>query len=259
MRGLRVNEVLPVTGQHRWVLEAKDLSVARGNRVVFQGVNLALTSGELVALTGCNGTGKTTLLLSLAGGLLPAGGEVFWRGKKSGKNPTDRKQIGFVGHESGLYLALTVWENLLFAGRMWGIDAPKRRAADWLSKIGLEKQAAQDAAGLSRGMRQRLAIARALIHDPDIVLLDEPYSSLDVDGREWLTMLLCSLRSRNRAIILATHDPVHASEFVDRMVNLRIDGLREVNISRNLTNDCKLEAFGGRQNRPQSASGMEAA
>ena len=86
---------------------------------------------------------------------------------------------------------------------------------------------AQTTAQLSCGMRQRLAIARAVIHDPALVLLDEPFTSLDVGGRKWLTAFLCDLRTRKRALVLATHEPMHGSGFVDRIVSLRADGLRE--------------------------------
>jgi ABC-type multidrug transport system ATPase subunit len=110
---------------------------------------------------------------------------------------------------------------------MWGIDAPKTRAVDLLSMIGLEHRAAQTTVQLSRGMRQRLAVVRAVIHDPAIVLLDEPFTSLDVDGRKWLTAFLCELRKRNRAVILTTHEPVNDSGFVDRVLSLRAGGLRE--------------------------------
>jgi heme exporter protein A len=226
-----VTEEQPLARQQRYALEARNLSAVRGNRVVFQGVNLTLASGEIVALVGCNGAGKTTLLQCLAGALRPAGGEVLWHGEKDRKGPAARKLVGFVGHESSLYLALTALENLLFAARMWGIDAPEKRAAELLSMVGLEDHAAQTTARLSRGMRQRLAIARAVIHGPTIVLLDEPFTSLDVDGRTWLTAFMCDLRKRHRALILATHEPAHGRGFVDRLVSLRADGLREIQTS----------------------------
>jgi heme ABC exporter ATP-binding subunit CcmA len=222
-----VKEALPFAGQQRHALEARNLSFVRGNRVVFQGVNLTLAWGEIVALVGCNGAGKTSLLQCLAGALRPAGGVVLWQGEKYRKCPAARKLVGFVGHESGLYLALTAWENLLFAGRMCGINAPEKRAAELLCMVGLEDHAGQTTAQLSRGIRQRLAIVRAMIHDPAIILLDEPFTSLDVDGCKWLTTFLCDLRIRNRALILATHEPVYSGGFVDRIVNLRTEGLRE--------------------------------
>jgi heme exporter protein A len=222
-----VNRKVLFVAQRPIVLEARNLSVVRGNRVVLQGVNLTLASGEIVALVGCNGVGKTTLLRCLAGALRPVSGEVLWQGEKCRKCPAVRKLVGFVGHESSLYLPLTAWENLLFAGRMWGLDAPETRAAYLMSVVGLQDHRSEMTAQLSRGMRQRLAIARAVIHDPPIVLLDEPFTGLDGDGREWLTVFLCDLRKRNRALILATHEPFHGNGVVDRVVSLAADGLRE--------------------------------
>jgi heme ABC exporter ATP-binding subunit CcmA len=222
-----VNELLPFARQQPSALEARNLSVMRDNRVVIHGVNLTLASGEIVALVGCNGVGKTTLLQCLAGALRPAGGEVLWQGESDRFSPAARKLVGFVGHESSLYLALTAQENLLFAGRMSGIDEPEKRTSNLLSLAGLEDHAAKKMAQLSRGMRQRLAVCRAVIHDPAIVLLDEPFTSLDGDGRNWLTSFLCEMRKRNRAILLTTHEHV-GNEFVDRFMNLRADGLQEI-------------------------------
>jgi heme ABC exporter ATP-binding subunit CcmA len=223
-----VSDILPFVKRPSGVLAASDLTVMRGNRVIFRGVDFALAAGEIVALVGSNGAGKTTLLQCLAGALRPAHGVVLWRGHDCRKSSAARRGIGFVGHESGLYPALTAWENLLFAGRMWGIDAPEKRAARLLSMVGLGGHAAKPAAQLSRGMRQRLAIARAVFHDPAVVLLDEPFTSLDDGGRKWLTEFLCGLRDRDRAIILATHEPTDGCGLVDRVVCLRDHELREI-------------------------------
>jgi heme ABC exporter ATP-binding subunit CcmA len=222
-----VNENLSLVRQQRPALEARNLSVVRGNRVVIRAINLTLAEGEIVALVGSNGAGKTTLLQCLAGAVRPAGGEVLWQGKVDRRCPAALRLVGFVGHESGLYLTLTARENLLFAGRMWGVDSPEERALEWLSLVGLEDQARQTTAQLSRGMRQRLAIARALIHDPIVVLLDEPFTNLDGDGRKWLTAFLRDLRRRNRAVLLAAHESP-AGGFVDRLVCLQAHGLREM-------------------------------
>jgi heme ABC exporter ATP-binding subunit CcmA len=206
--------------------------VMRGNRVVLRNVNFALAAGEVVALVGSNGAGKTTLLHCLAGALRPTHGEVLWQGHDCRKSLSARKRIGFVGHESGLYPALSAWENLLFAGRMWGIDSPEKRAADLLAMVGLQDHAERMAAQLSRGMRQRLAIARAVFHDPVVVLLDEPFTSLDDSGREWLTAFLRQLRERDRAVLLATHEATDGGELFDRVVCLRAHGLQEIRPSR---------------------------
>ena len=160
--------------------------------------------------------------------LRPTAGEVTWRGEAAGSCPAARRLVGFLGHESGLYRALTAWENLLFAGRMCGIDHVGDRAAELLSSFGLHRQAQQTVGRLSRGMRQRLAIARAVIHDPPILLLDEPFTSLDASGRCWLVEFLCGLRQRSRAILLATHEAAESRCFADRLLGLHADGLQGV-------------------------------
>ena len=211
-----------------YALQARGLSFVRSSRVVFQGVDLAIAPGEIVGLLGSNGVGKTTLLRCLAGASRPTAGEVTWRGEAAGSCPAARRLVGFLGHESGLYRALTAWENLLFAGRMCGIDHVGDRAAELLSSFGLHRQAQQTVGRLSRGMRQRLAIARAVIHDPPILLLDEPFTSLDASGRCWLVEFLCGLRQRSRAILLATHEAAESRCFADRLLGLHADGLQGV-------------------------------
>lgn len=226
-----MNEAVARVAPPHYALEANNLSVVRGNRVVFQGVNLGLASGEIVALVGCNGAGKTTLLQCLAGVVRPAGGQVLWQGAKQRRCPDARILIGLLGHESSLYPALTARENLLFAARMCGIKAAESRAADMLAMVGLERRAEQTTALLSRGMKQRLAIARAVIHEPAIVLLDEPFTSLDVDGSHWLTAFLGDLRNQKRAIMLATHEPRQRRGAVDRLIRLSSDGLLDLPFS----------------------------
>ncbi len=227
-----MDKELSRAAQQTLAVEARDLTVVRGNRTLFRDVALALAPGEIVALLGCNGAGKTTLLHCLAGILRPASGEVFWQGDNQARARAIRTRIGFVGHESGLYPALTVFENLVFAGRMWGIAAPKQQASSLLSSMGLADRAAQPTGQLSRGMRQRVAIARAVIHDPDVLLLDEPFTSLDAEGRDWLVNFLCELRARHTSILFSTHEPVHAGAFMDRSLTLGTNGLREMHAFR---------------------------
>lgn len=188
----------------RVALAARGLSYLRGRRSVLHDINLGVAAGEIVALAGSNGSGKTTLLECLAGALRPAAGQVLWFGE-SARSPATRRLVGYLRHESGLYLTLTVLENLLFAGHMCGLDRVADRAAELLSVTGLGRHTRQLAARLSRGMRQRLAIARAVIHDPPILLLDEPFTSLDAVGRDWLVQFLRDLRNRQRSILLVAH------------------------------------------------------
>ena len=190
-------------------IRASQLSKAFGGRTVLDAVDLEIAPGESVALTGANGTGKTTLLGCLASALRPDGGTVHWFGRPAGRDAALRRWIGMVAHESGLYGHLTARENLTFAARMSGADDPRRRAEQGLDLAGLKRHADALPARLSRGMRQRLAIARALVHDPPLLLLDEPFSSLDAAGSLWLATLLADLHNRGRTICFVTHEEVH--------------------------------------------------
>lgn len=202
-------------------LEARGLKVLRGGRAVLRSVDLGLQAGECVALQGDNGSGKTTLLKCLVGALRPATGAVSWCGMDCQSTPAARRLVGFLGHETGLYLALTVRENLLFAARMYELDQPDDRVAEQLDLVGLATRADLPVGRLSRGQRQRLALARALIHQPPIVLLDEPFTSLDPASRDSLVQHLGRLRSQGRAILLATHDTDFDPGLIDRWLHLQ--------------------------------------
>ena len=226
---------LPASGAHgnsarepdrTYVLEARQLGFQRGRRTVLQRIDLAVAPGEAVALLGANGAGKTTLLQCLAGALRPMSGEVRWCGEPAAQKAALRRRIGFVGHESGLYSALTCWENLLFAGRLFGVEAVTERLTQLLRTTDLASHAHQRVAHLSRGMRQRLAIVRATIHQPDIVLLDEPCTSLDADGRRWLASYLRELRARRCGLVFSTHDVAYARTAAERTLLLHSGQLR---------------------------------
>ena len=166
-----------------------------GYRRVFGDVTFSLRRGEVLALLGPNGAGKTTLLRVLAGLLRPSGGSVTRNGT-----------VGLVAHNSMAYDALTARENLAFAAKLWGIvDAA--RVEELLDRLGLVRWQDQRVATFSRGMTQRLAIARALIHQPDILLLDEPFHSLDDPGVADVVRLLGELvaEGRGSAVVLVTH------------------------------------------------------
>lgn len=201
-------------------LEAQGLTVVRGRQVVLRDVDLAIAPGQIVAIFGSNGAGKTTLLHCLAGLLRPANGQVHWFGEAATYPSAARRLIGFLCHETGLYPALTARENLLFAGRMCGVDQPADRAAELLSAVGLQRYARQRPGCLSRGMRQRLAVARAVFHDPPILLLDEPFTSLDPDGHNWLAQFLDTARTNDRAIVIASHDEEQSRWLADRHLRL---------------------------------------
>lgn len=220
-----------------FALEATGLTLMRGRRVVLHSIDMALAPGEMVGLHGDNGAGKTTLLQCLAGELQPTEGAIRWFGQTPGAAEA-RAQIGFLGHESGLYLALTAQENLVFAGRMYGLDHIAERAERLLRTMGLEQRRRQQAGCLSRGLKQRLAIARAVMHEPPILLLDEPFTSLDAGGRDILRRFLQGLRDHGCAILVASHDV--QSDMFDRAVVLNGGRLQT---ERRVTEPHHLEAW----------------
>ncbi len=202
-------------------IQCRRLSKSLGGRLVLRGIDLEIASGQCVALTGSNGAGKTTLLRCLAGRARPTQGEVRWFGRRAGADPRQRQRVGMAAHDSRLYGHLTLRENLLFAARMCAVAAAARRAESLLEQTGLRPWADRQAREISKGMRQRLALARALIHDPPIVLLDEPFSGLDAAGRQWLAALLGEQRQAGRTICFATHDETQTRQLADRLLVLQ--------------------------------------
>jgi heme ABC exporter ATP-binding subunit CcmA len=202
-------------------LEACGLTVSRGRTAIFRGLDLAVARGETVVLLGPNGAGKTTLFHCLAGLLRPCAGEVRWFGEVTTRATSNRRRLGFLGHESGVYLSLTARENLLFAGRMVGLDQVHDRVVEMLSAFQLTVHAKRPAGVLSRGVRQRLAIARAVLHAPAILLLDEPFAGLDASGSDLLVEYLLEARRRGVAVLLTSHDVGQSMELADRMLWLQ--------------------------------------
>jgi heme ABC exporter ATP-binding subunit CcmA len=209
---------------------------------VLQGINLAVAPGQIVALLGHNGAGKTTLLECLAGAIRPSSGEVFWFGRRATRNVSDRRLLGFLGHENGLYPELTAQENLLFAGRMYGRDDAAGRIRGLLNRVGLSQWADRRVCHFSQGMRQRLALARAMIHDPPILLLDEPFGNLDAENRIWLETTLEEHRRRHAAVCFTSHDPQQCRRLADQLVHLQSGRIRQVEeVSRQ---HCEMQLVG---------------
>lgn len=177
-----------------------------GRVVALDDVSFTLTAGQTLAIFGPNGAGKTTLLKVLAGLIRPQGGSARVAG--------GRRAIGWIGHQSHLYGHLSVRENLLFWAALYGVAHGRReaRAADVLARLGMSDRAAQPVWSLSRGLVQRAAIAKALIHDPQILLLDEPFTGLDLGAAAELRALLAALRGAGRVLVLATHNVDEGAE-----------------------------------------------
>jgi heme ABC exporter ATP-binding subunit CcmA len=188
---------------------------------VLRGVDLVVEAGEVVALLGANGAGKTTLLRVLALLLRPGGGRLSLFGVEAGAAPPAlRHRIGWVGHESCCYPDLTATENLAFWAELFELPDPAARAAELLAWAGLEAAARRPVRTFSRGMAQRLALARALLHAPDLLLLDEPYSGLDPEAVAALQTRLAHLAAAGHSIILTTHEIERVAPIATRLAIL---------------------------------------
>jgi heme exporter protein A len=194
-----------------------------GERTALDGVGLTLAAGDSLVVLGPNGAGKTTLLRILATLLRPSGGEVRVLGCTL---PSEawvlRGKIGYLGHEPLLYRDLSGRENLRFHARLHGVSgAPaEARIAELLVAAGMERRADERVAGLSAGMRQRLAICRCVLHRPELLLLDEPDSNLDAEGRELARGLIGPGAGHTRVVV--THDPERFLPEADQVLRLGI-------------------------------------
>lgn len=180
-------------------------------------VTLAIEPGQTLLLCGPNGAGKSTLLKVAAGLVPPSSGEVLYDGRPLSRwGPGVRRRLGVLFHESLLYDELTVLDNLVFAARLWGVADARGRAEALVDEVGLRLAAREPVARLSRGMRQRLALARALVHQPEVLLLDEPFAGLDARWAAWLRERLAAERRRGTGIVLVVHEWRWAWPLADR-------------------------------------------
>jgi ABC-type multidrug transport system ATPase subunit len=202
-------------------LSIRELSRNFGRRRALTRVSLDCRSGEIVGLLGPNGAGKSTLLAILSTLALPSSGEVLYGGRTAKQiGAPVRSRIGVLSHDLHLYSELTALENLVFFGRLYGVDAPETAAADALRRARLEDRGNDLVSGFSRGMRQRLALERALLHNPRLLLLDEPFTGLDDASTMALIERLRELRSAGCIMLVATHDLDVGEAVLDRAVIL---------------------------------------
>jgi heme exporter protein A len=188
------------------IVEVADLARSFGSRKAVAGVTFSLAPGDCLAVFGPNGAGKTTLLRLLAGLLKPSSGSARIAGIPLPGGTLARSRVGLISHHTMLYEALTARENVSFAARLYGIRDPRTLVDDSLRRMSMLERADAPVRLLSRGMQQRVSIARAMVHSPRVVLADEPYSGLDDSGARSLTTLLRELRSAGTAIIIVTHN-----------------------------------------------------
>jgi heme exporter protein A len=202
------------------LLEARGLRRSFGGLRVLRGVDLTVRAGEAVVVAGANGAGKTTLLRLLAGLMRPESGEVRVLGRPlRGDGEEARRAIGFVSHQSLLYDDLTLAQNLTFTARLYALPRPADAARAALETAGLASRADDSPRRLSRGLIQRASIARALLHGPSVLLLDEPFTALDAAAAERLRVDLAG-RSAGLGMVIVTHRLAEVWELATRVAVL---------------------------------------
>lgn len=193
-----------------------------GLNVALRGVDLQVAEGEVVTLVGPNGAGKSTLMRIVATLLTPTGGEVSVGGWEFPQDADKvRRHIGLVSHQSLLYHDLSAADNLTFFARLYQLDNESERVNEALKRVGLFARQRDPVGSFSRGMVQRLTIARATLHEPDVLLMDEPYTGLDQDASFLLDSLLKQEAEKGRTILMITHDLVHGLQMSDRIAILK--------------------------------------
>lgn len=199
------------------MIKVKKLVKRFGLKTILRGLDFEVQPGEFVALLGPNGAGKTTFLRILASLSRPSLGTVKVAGYSlPHESAKVRARLGVVSHLPLLYPDLTAEENLQFYARMYGLVNYASRITEVLSMVGLEARRKDLVRTFSRGMQQRLAIGRAILHDPDVVLFDEPYTGLDQDASEMLDEVLRSVAAKGRTVVMTSHDLARAEDLATR-------------------------------------------
>jgi heme ABC exporter ATP-binding subunit CcmA len=203
-------------------VEARRLVKWYGDYPALRGIDLDVAPGEILSLFGSNGAGKTTLLRILAGRVRATSGIARVAGLEVGKGgDSARGAIGMLAHGHQLYETLTARENLAFAAAMLGLDRPVERVAQALSRVGLEAAAGSSVRTFSSGMKRRLALAKLMLREPKVILLDEPFASLDLQAVKLLEEFLMASKIRGATAILATHNLTMGFGVADRLAVLR--------------------------------------
>jgi ABC-2 type transport system ATP-binding protein len=221
--GRPIRDGLATTAPHqRWAIEARGLGRAFGRSWAVAGLDLRVPASRIYGLIGPNGAGKTTTLRLLAGLLEPSAGEIRILGRPStGLRQNDRVShaLGYMPDFFGVYEDMPAWEYLDFYARCYGLDRARRRRLvdDLLDLVRLADRRDDPVAELSRGMQQRLCLAHALVHDPPILLLDEPASGLDPRARRDLHGLLLELRARGKTILISSHNLSELADLCDEV------------------------------------------
>ncbi len=216
-----MNHSSPAPSEPPWALEVRGLTKTFGRRWALRGVDLKVREGTFLSIFGPNGAGKSTLIRILATLSKPTAGEILFGGLDLKDDPVAvRRHLGVVTHQILLYGDLTAYENLRFYGRLYEVPKAEARIEEMASLVGLQERLHDRVRSLSRGMQQRLSIARALLHDPRFLLLDEPETGLDQASLEMLSQVLRHSAQGQRTIIMTTHNLPRGLELGDEVAIL---------------------------------------
>ncbi len=203
------------------ILTAKKIRKKFGRLQVLRSVNIQIRQGDCIVLTGENGVGKSTLIRILSGTMKPDDYEsIRICGEELFELDLSKKKIGLVSHQSMLYSDLTALENLQFFTRLYGVQNSEEKIRNILDRFGLSLRKNDPIRSYSRGMQQRISISRALIHDPELLLMDEPFTGLDEKGTRILKEIILEMKVLKKAVLLTTHDPNSMSEIATKYLNL---------------------------------------
>lgn len=199
------------------IIQVRKLVKRFGLKIVLKGLDFSAEQGEFVALLGPNGAGKTTFLRILSSLSRPSMGDVRVAGYALPGDASElRRTLGVVSHLPLLYGDLTAEENLIFFARMYGVDDATRRIQEVLEMVGLLNRRRDMVRTFSRGMQQRLAIGRAVLHDPEVMLFDEPHTGLDQDACNMLDRVLLEIAARGRTVVMTSHDLARTAALASR-------------------------------------------
>ncbi len=211
----------PGSASQAWAIETQGLTKSFNNKLALRGIDLEVRQGESVVIFGPNGAGKTTLIKVLATIMNPSSGRILVDGLNLKNNAEEiQRRIGVVTHQTFLYSNLTAYENLEFYSRMYDVPGRKERIHEVVAMVGMTSRLYDRVGTLSRGMQQRLSIARSLLHKPAIMLLDEPETGLDQQAIPMLWKALEIEGEERRTIVLTTHSLERGLEVGDRLLIL---------------------------------------
>jgi heme exporter protein A len=204
------------------LIDIKGLTKQADNKLILRGIDLSIEQGETVAILGPNGAGKSTLLKVLATLIKPTTGHVMINGLSLKKNQLQIKKLfGYLPHSSLLYDQYSPLENLAFFGKLYGVKNPEIRATELVKEVGLSFFLNEPVKNFSRGMIQRIAIARAIVHEPKILYLDEPHTGLDQGAIGILNNVIVSMKEKGTTTLMVTHDFKQAAEICDRILIMK--------------------------------------